>query len=128
MKHFVGYHNEVGQGYPAHGSDPLSIYSNKPLDHLIGDALWLVEGVGETPKQFRLAVAFVVNEVGPSENESFQFGAWGEGRVFNEAPLLNSLEWFPDFFQKLGHFAFGVVELTDDRFIDGLVRLAITNR
>jgi hypothetical protein len=126
VQYFVGYHNADGMGYPASARDPLSIHSKKPVEHLRDGVVWVVEGRGNTPKQFTLAAVFVVDATDASNHEGFSHTARGKGRVFHSPPSLNDLDWFPDFLKKIGHFGIGIQPLTDGRFIDGFIRLAIT--
>ena len=126
MQHFVGYHDADRMGHPANVHDPLSIHSKRPVEHLLDCVVWIVEGSGETPKQFTLAAVFVVTSTGDSDHDGFNHVARGDGRVFRSPPSLNGLDGFPAFFQKVGHFGLGIPQITEARFIDGLIRLAIT--
>jgi hypothetical protein len=128
MRHFVGYHNREGMGYPANTHDPLSIHTNRSVEHLKGGLVWLVEGEqGEQRKRFTLCAVFLVDETGSSDHAGFTNVARGRGREFQSPPLLNELDWFPEFFEWSGHFGRGVPEITEQRHLDGLIQLLVTS-
>jgi hypothetical protein len=128
LRHFIGYHNREGMGYPANDRDPLSIHTNQPVQQMLNETVWIIEGQGtEGRKRFTLAAVFIVREVGESDLKGFVNVARGAGHVFQTPPVLNELAWFPDFFEWAGRFGRGVPELADRQFIDELIRLLIVS-
>lgn len=124
MRHFVAYHNTQRMGRPLSDGDPLSLQTNKRVEHLVGNAVWFVQGDGESPKTYALGSIFIVNETGDTGREEFQRFARGSGHVFQPPVPLNDLDWFPDFFKAMAHFSLGVHELTDQRLIAALRQLS----
>jgi hypothetical protein len=123
MRHFIAYHNTERMGRPLREGDPLSLLTNKPVQHLLQHALWFVQGDGAAPKRYSLGSVFLVSEVGETGEDEFKRFARGQGHAFQPPVPLNDLEWFPDFFKALAHFSVGVQEVKDERFIEELLRL-----
>jgi len=124
MRHFIAYHNTERMGRSLNEGDPLTLVTNRSVQHLLQNAVWFVQGDGTAPKNYSLASVFVVNEVGETGEEDFKRFARGSGHVFDPLVPLNDLEWFPEFFKALAHFSLGVHEVKEDRFVGELMRLA----
>lgn len=117
MRHFVAYHNTERMGRLLSDGDPLSLQTNKGVDHLVGNAVWFVQGDGDSPKAYSLGSVFIVSVTGDTGREEFQRFARRSGHAFQPSVLLNGLAWFPDFFRAMAHFRLGVHELKDERSI-----------
>ncbi|HET6884098.1 MAG TPA: hypothetical protein VFI31_28345 [Pirellulales bacterium] len=100
--------------------DPLSLQTNKAVDHLLGNAVWFVQGDGVRDKDYSLGSIFIVSETGNTGREEFQRFARGSGHVFEPVVRLNVLDWFTEFFRAMAHFSLGVHELKDERLIAAL--------
>lgn len=124
MRHFVAYHNTERMGRSLRDSDPLRLLTNKPVERLMGDAVWFVVGDGASPKRYTLGSVFVVEAVGEAREQGFERFATGPGHVFQPAPSLNDLEWFAALFQSAARFSLGVLEITDPHVVEALASLA----
>lgn len=124
MRHYVAYHNAERMGRSLHEGDPLGLLTNKPVQPLLNNVVWFVVGDGVAPKGYTLGSVFIVDRVGESAEEEFERYARGRGHVFQPPPVLNDLDWFPEFFKDMAHFSLGVQEIKEPRFIEGLFNLA----
>ena len=73
MRHFVAYHSKDRMGYSAEESNPFGLYTSKNLSNPIGDVVWIVAGVGASPKQYVLSSWFVISSVTEAEHPDFGF-------------------------------------------------------
>lgn len=124
MKHFVAYHNTEKMGRPLHESEPFRLLTNKPVNHLLQQTVWIVTGEGDDPRRYSLGSVFPVTEVGDSIVDGFTRFATGSGHVFQPPVALNEQEWFRKLLQVTGRFGLGVLEIKDETIIAGLIRLA----
>ena len=124
MRHFVAYHNTQRMGRPLADGDPLSLQTNKGVERLLGNAVWFVQGDGDTPKTYSLGSIFIVSETGNAGRDEFHRFARGSGHVFQPPVPLNGLGWFQDLFGAMAHFSLGVHELKDERLIAALRQLS----
>jgi hypothetical protein len=76
-RHFVQYHNTEKMGYDCADGGPFRIVTNRSVDGLPGNTVWLIAGKGCKPRRFYLCEVFVVNEVGPRRGGGFKFFARG---------------------------------------------------
>jgi hypothetical protein len=111
-------------GRSLHEGDPLGLLTDKPVNHLLGNVVWFVVGDGDSPKRYSLGSAFVVNDVGETDEGGFGRYSRGTGHAFQPMPALNDLAWFPEFFKATAHFSLGVQEIRDQRFVEALLGLA----
>ena len=123
MRHFVVYHNPEKMGYSADEIAELCIVTNKPVNNLIGDRIWLIQGEGR-PRKYVLRGTFVVDSIGPDTEDGFRFIVRGrEGELFRPPIPIGTLPWFPRFKQTQGHFAFGLQRISDEAVVDELNRI-----
>lgn len=107
-RHFIQYHNAALHGPP---SPELVIHSDKRVEGLQGQAVWLIAGQGR-PRQYVLAKVFVVDETGdlpPGELKHYARGS--EGRLFDPPVPLDGHPWFRAFRQQQANFSLGLREI-----------------
>ncbi|MBX3451259.1 MAG: hypothetical protein KF777_16955 [Planctomycetaceae bacterium] len=125
MRHFVAYHSEDRMGYTAEESNPFGLYTSKKLSNPIGDVVWIVAGVGPSPKQYFLSSWFVISEVTAAEHPEFGFTLNGdEGGSFDPMARLDHLSWFPAFWRRMANFSIGLTELRDSETITAFRKVA----
>ncbi len=113
-RHFVQYHNPEKMGHDCELSDEMSIFTNKPYSLLIvlpGNMVWLIAGDGH-PRSYSLCYAFVVDEIGESDDPAFAWYARGtEGRLFQPPLRIDHDPWFESFLRRQSNFSLGLREL-----------------
>jgi hypothetical protein len=125
LRHFIAYHNTNRVGRSLFEGEPLRLLTNKPVERLLGNAVWFVVGDGDAPKRYSLGSVFVVDDFGEAAEDGFTSWASGrDGHVFQPPVPLNDLEWFPEFFKSMAHFSLGVQEVKETRFVEALDGLA----
>lgn len=131
MQHFAAYHNTERMGRSLAEADPLRVGTSRRVDHLPGNAVWMIVGEGESPKTFLLGSVFVVNEIAEKEGDHLSGGfrrfARGDGYTFHPHVPLNNLDWFPDFKKSMASFSLGVHRIADEAHIRALQELASSN-
>ena len=121
MRHFVAYHNNAQMGPD---DDPLSVVTSKPMSARIeGDRVWLIDGVGLGPKQYRLVSSFIATNVVQIAGDRFDHRIEGEGRTFDPPRLLNDHDWFADFLKSQQNFSLGLREITDSPHLERLLEI-----
>jgi hypothetical protein len=124
MRHFVAYHNRDKMG---EHSRPFQAYTNKTIHDLQDNVVWVVEGLGRSPKQYNLVSWFIVRNLERSPHEAFKIALYGDDRnndrhryEFKERIRLNEFDWFSDFRRRMGNFGFGLQPVTDDEIVSHL--------
>lgn len=121
MRHFIAYHNREKMGEP---SRPSQAYTKKPLRDPKGSVVWIIEGLGRSPKRYNLVGWFTVREVIESQHPEFSTALRGNEPGFKEHIRLNEFEWFPDFRRRMGNFAFGLQSVVDNKIVNHFKRIA----
>lgn len=121
MKHYVVYHNpDTFGGPPTPWSEPI-VYTNKSVDNLCGDRIWLITGSGR-PRQYYLCGTFIVTDIGHNPNLKFSNIVKGiEGPYFDPPIEIGKLPWFDEFRSNMRNFAFGLQPISNDQHIDALL-------
>jgi len=125
MRHFVQYHNPARMGsYVYKARDGFGISTDKPVDSLRGDRIWLVTRDGSPPR-YRLCETFIVEEVdrlrsGAQRNQVFS----RSGKAFLPPIPIDSASWFQALQRTTGNFAFGLQHIKSRAITAGLLRLA----
>jgi hypothetical protein len=124
MRHFVQYHNADTRGRYRAGKG-FGIETNKAVDGLLGDRVWLVTGEG-APRRYFLCETFIVD--GIDRNSGVQgnvaFGHGGAG--FEHPASIDQFSWFEDLREATGNFAFGLQRVKSQKIIRGLRRVLAT--
>jgi hypothetical protein len=125
MRHFIAYHNTEKMGYALSDGNPQRVLTNKPVNHLRGNTVWLVtfEGTG-TPRQYCLASVFRADKVGEKDEGGFTRYASGPGHFFHPHVPIKDTGWFPEVLRVTGNFGLGVQEVKDHAVIAGLTEIA----
>ena len=123
MRHLVAYHNPEKMGYSADEVTDLCVVTNKAVDSLIGDRIWLIQGEGK-PRKYVLRGTFIVASTGPDEEDGFRYVVRGyEGELFVPHIPVGILPWFERFKRSQGNFAFGLQPI-DEAVVRELKRIS----
>lgn len=129
-RQFVAYHNRERMGCPL-GDDGgrFMMLTNKPVEHLKGHLVWVVEGYGAgKDRQYDLCHRFTVQDVDPIEDGDFTCAYSGTGGDhFQPRIPLAGGSWFRDFLRSVGCFGLGATRI-QPRFIEELERLVTPRR
>lgn len=101
-KHFVQYHKTDEYGPPDNRLQGFGIETDKSVDNLHGNTVWLISGEG-SPKKYFLECNFIVNKVGElgKEDHPKHFARGEKGvRPRHHIPL-NDYPWFPELKKSL---------------------------
>ena len=110
-------------GYSADEIAELCIVTNKPVNNLIGDRVWLIQGEGR-PRKYVLRGTFVVDSTGHDMDDGFRYIVRGrDGELFRPPIPIGTLPWFHTFKQTQGNFAFGLQRISDEAVVDELKRI-----
>jgi hypothetical protein len=123
-RHYVAYHNTERMGRALSSGDPFRVLTNKSVQPLFENVVWLVVGEGKNPRRFSLGSVFRVNDTGNAQTDGFKHYAAGRGHSFNPPIPLNDCEWFDSFRQALNSFQFGIQPLADEAHIAALTAIA----
>jgi hypothetical protein len=118
MRHWVQYHNSEVRGPYVPSSSGFRIVTDKPVDSLRGDRVWLVTS-RDNPRHYYLCATFIVDDVdrlpsGPQQN--LAMGSSGQALDVR----IDSMPWFPDLQHATGNFAFGLQHLKSPAIVAGL--------
>ena len=123
-KHFVVYHNPERMGYSADELTEPCIVTNKAVEGLIGNRVWLIQGSGK-PRQYVLRGTFVVDSTGPDTEDGFRYLVSGRQCEFFRPPIcVSALPWFERFKRSQGNFAFGLQRISEPAVVDELKRVS----
>jgi hypothetical protein len=124
MRHFIAYHNTEKMGERLHEGDAFLIYTKKPVDHLIGETVWVVTGENLSDRLYSLGSVFRVSQTGPAKEAEFTRYASGAGPTISPPiPIAKTASWFLELKRLTGNFGFGLTEIKDETVIDGLRQL-----
>src|SRR5262245_29123025 len=124
MRHYVAYHNPEKMGYSAEEVTELCIVTNKAVENLIGDRIWLIQGEGK-PRKYVLRGTFIVASVGADTEDGFRYVVRGrEGALFQPYIPIGTLPWFERFKMSQGNFAFGLQRISDPAVVEELKRVS----
>ena len=122
MRHFLAYHNTAEMGAD---SDPLSVVTSKSLaKQIIGDRVWLIAGVGGSPKQYQLTSTFTVSDCTEIAGDRFEFRVTGQGRLFGPPHSLERQRVVCGLPEESANFSLGLREITSSPHIGQFVELA----
>ena len=108
---YVAYHGQSVMGSELGDGPPFGMRSRKPVRHLVGNTVWVVEGRGKK-KQYFLKQRFHVDTVEEIVDEYFRFQYVGQtGDNFTPEIPLSSESWFKDFLKGVANFSIGVSAL-----------------
>lgn len=108
---YVAYHSQDVMGSELGDGPPFGMLSRKPVKHLAGNTVWVVEGRGKK-KQYFLKQRFHVDTVEEIDDEYFRFQYFGEtGENFTPEIPISSENWFKDFLKAVANFSIGVSTL-----------------
>ncbi|HQZ65383.1 MAG TPA: HNH endonuclease [Planctomycetaceae bacterium] len=108
---YVAYHSADLMGGPLGSGPPFGMLTRKPVAHLMGQHVWVIEGRGRK-KQYFLKHRFVVDTVDEIDDDHFRFRFSGEDGIdFTTEIALSPLPWFKDFLKAVANFSIGVSTL-----------------
>jgi hypothetical protein len=124
MKHFVVYHNPEKMGYSADEIYEPCIVTNKAVEGLIGNRIWLIQGEAK-PRRYVLRGSFIVVSTGPDIEDGFRHVVRGRKGEFFKPPIcISALPWFDRFKRSQGNFAFGLQRISEAAVVDELKRVS----
>ena len=123
MRHFIAYHNPIKMGYPYPLSVDQRVLTNKPVKHVIGNTVWVVSFKGAS-RDYSLAGAFQVAEIGETHEAGFRHFVAGKGHLFSPWPSIKDMEWFQEIMRVTGHFGLGLHDVKESAVIAGLIETA----
>jgi len=120
VRHWVHYHNpdKVGPYRPKKGS--FEIFTNKRVDKLLGDRVWLVSRKGK-PRRYVLCETFVVDRVGMQLGRWRYFAEGSDGQPFSPLRRIDDKPWF-ERLKRVFHFS--LTHIRDKEVVRGLLRTA----
>lgn len=141
--HYLGYHTRPAMSYEFDTAMPFSLVTSNQAEVKMARellkgqgsmqaAIWVIEGVHGGPKaQHYLREVFhptqIVSAV-PRDyagaKKNYKWTLTGVGQEFGRDIHLNSLSWFPAFFDENGNFGFGLRVLQDQDVKDEFIEFA----
>lgn len=113
MRHWVQYHNTERMGGPPRSRGVHSIVTNKKINDLPGDTIWLIAGEGK-PRTYTVCGRFVVDGVEQIDDPEFDYVISGhEGYRFRRYAVLHDCSWFPELLRRTNNFSLGLSRLTE---------------
>lgn len=139
MRYFIQYHNfeENEGGFPGHGTEPdeklseipHSISSKKKslLFNSLNDTVFLILGrrfnKNENKKYF-LWSKTIINRFNKKLDPEGFYNASGIQDLMCPPPRLNKKQGFPEFFETVQHFRWGLQDITHLEFVNKLKELS----
>jgi hypothetical protein len=135
MDVWLQYHNAEERGLPLDGATSLDdararvtegltelgiVTSKREAPNAIGSLVFMICGVGSSPKTYALWCWFVADDV---ENDGDQFRVYGLGRDLRTLPALSGVD-FNAFRERCGRFGFGFQRITGDPYLPVMTGLA----
>lgn len=124
MRDRVQYHNpkKMGEFRPKQGR--FLILTNKSVNQMVGDRVWLVSRKAESPQYF-LCETFVVENVGLWETGGFRnYAEAFHGKAFYPPVRFDLEPWFDELLKRTGNFGLGLQTINDKEVIAGLRQAA----
>lgn len=108
---YVAYHSQDVMGSELGDGPPFGMLSRKPVKHLAGNTVWVIESLGKK-KQYFIRHRFHVDDVEEIDDDYFRFQYFGEtGDNFSPGIPISSEAWFKDFLKAVANFSIGVTPL-----------------
>ncbi len=124
MRHFIQYHNPDNHGQFKSSKLEGRIVTNKSVDRLVGDTVWLISKENESA-QYVLCDSFIVDEIAANNSGKFKNLARGkQGYWFSKPIRIDREPWFEELFAATGHFGFGLQAIRDVTIVHGLESVA----
>lgn len=121
---YVAYHSEELMGRPLKSGPPYGLLSRKPVSHLLGKRVWVIES-REKKKTYFLRQRFTVDATSEIDDDFFRFLYSGkDGIDFTTEMPLNEFPWFAAFLKSVANFSIGVTTIKPE-YLDCFV--ALTN-
>lgn len=120
MRHWVQYHNAAVRGPYRYSRKEFGIVTNKPVEKLRNDRVWLIGGEGGSRKQYFLYETFVVENVEEVEGPQRNLARSSQGVAFKRPPRIDGFPWFNRLRKAAGNFAFGLQRIKNEDVIRGL--------
>lgn len=108
---YVAYHSAELMGQPLGSGPPYGMLSRKPVSHLLGKHVWVIESNGKK-KNYFLRKRFTVDATSKIEDDYFRFQYSGKkGIDFTTEIRLSDLSWFAAFLKSVANFSIGVTSI-----------------
>jgi hypothetical protein len=118
------YHNAEKMGYGCAGIDdePLSIVTEKPVQDIRGEIVWLLCGEGK-PRRYGICARFIVKNI--ERRPGGETIVSGEGTLLKREIPLNNEPWFKAFLDDYQNFSLGFREIKEREYIEQLEKLLV---
>lgn len=124
---YVAYHSAELMGEPLDDGPPFGMLTRKPVAHLAGQYVWVIEGRGKK-KQYFLKCRFVVDAIDEVDDDYFRFRFAGdEGISFDPEIPLSPHPWFKKLLKTVANFSIGVTTLKPE-FLSRFVEISRLNK
>lgn len=125
MKHYVGYHNEEKTGMACGLLPYPRLRTRRNVYGLEGSTVWVVAGVGTSPKRYVLASTFTIERCSSNKypGDELPNEVSGPGTLLGESVELNGTGLLDDLQRISANFASGLREIKDPSVIAELERL-----
>lgn len=111
MRHFVQYHNPERMGVHE-PDDRFGIQTDKPVNKLLGDRVWLITSEAGKPRKYSVCETFVVDSVDRNPDGPLKHLALGSsGKVFDPMIRMDEAPWFKPFLRRHANFSTGLTEI-----------------
>jgi hypothetical protein len=124
MRHFIAYHSptKMGYQYTASQGQKESVFTNKPVQHVVGNVVWVV--TFRDKRDYSLASVFEVSDWDDNGKAGFKHRISGKGHPFQPWKAIKHLSWFPKLLRATGNFGLGLQEVSNPEVVAGLVEIA----
>jgi hypothetical protein len=113
------------RGPIAFSSEPCKVVTNKTVQTLHGDRIWLVSGEAR-PRTYSLRGSFVVAEIQQDSSETERYQVWGSTERWFKAPIrIDTHSWFESLKRVTGNFAFGLQRIKNPDITRGLLDVSL---
>ena len=124
MRHFIQVHNPDRMRPYNQFKKAFRIVTNKPVEGLIGETIWLVTGTGR-PRDYYLCSRFVVDRIGHQDSGAFRnYASGSKGQNFAPQVKIDEQDWFPGLLKKCARFSLGLQRIKSEAIIRGLQKIS----
>jgi hypothetical protein len=122
MRYYIGYHNEEKMGALDTSLRHPRVKTKKPVLGLEGSTVWLIAGVGSSPKSYYVASRFIIEKCEPDKylGEKLPNQVSGEGKMLGRSVPLDRSDLLPELKRQSANFVSGFCQISDPNTIAGL--------
>lgn len=129
LRYFIAYHNEEKIGAPCATLPYPRVRTKKPVDGLEGSTVWLIAGVGKSPKSYYVASRFTINkcECDKYLGQALNNEVSGDGHLFGLSIPIDATPLLAELKRQSANFVSGFCQISDPTIISALKALKGTN-